>query len=116
MMTREKIKKEIMKIIHFFANPRLVLCIGIGWLITNGWSYIMFAIGTLLQIHWMIAVSGAYLIFLWFPFTPEKIVTVIIGMFLLKRWFPNDKQTLGVLHELHQKAREKWKNRKQEKK
>ena len=114
-MTKEKIKEKLLIILQFFANPRLLLCLGIGWIITNGWSYVMLAIGTIFQIKWMMAIAGAYMTFLWFPFTPEKLGTVIIAMFLLKRLFPNDTKTLKILHDLHQKVKDAWKNRKAKK-
>lgn len=98
---REKLKK----IVQFLLNPRLLLCVGIAWLITNGWSYLMFGFGTYFGVGWMIAVSGAYLAFLWLPISPEKIVTVAIAIGLLRLLFPNDTKTLGVLHNLYEKAK-----------
>ena len=100
-------KKKIKVIVQFILNPRFLLCFGIAWLITNGWSYIVLAIGTLFQIPWMITVSGAYMALLWFPFTPEKLITLIIAMALLKWLFPNDQKTLGILKELYAKTKEK---------
>lgn len=97
------IRKTAEKIIQFLLNPHLLLCVGIAWLITNGWSYIMFLLGTYWQIGWMIAVSSAYLAFLWLPVSPEKIMTVLIAMALLRIFFPKDQKTLGVLKELHKK-------------
>lgn len=96
---RATFKRRMKKLARFLLNPRLLLCIAIAWLITNGWSYIMFAVGTALQIDWMVAVSGAYLAFLWFPFSPEKIVTFAIAIAIaLLRWlFPRDQRTLAVL-------------------
>ena len=102
-MKNRKIKKFFITLAHFLFNPRLLLCFGLAWLITNGWSYILFGIGSFFQIGWMIAVSSAYLAFLWLPVSPEKIVTVAIAMVLLRRLFPNDKKTLGVLRKLHKK-------------
>lgn len=102
---KEKIKNFLKKAIMFLLNPRLLLCFGLGWLITNGWSYILFVLGTWLRIGWMIAVSGAYLTFLWLPISPEKIVTVAIAMWLMKVLFPNDTKTLGVLREMHAKLK-----------
>lgn len=116
-------KEKLKKILWFFANPKLLLCLGIAWMITNGWSYIFVAVGTALGIGWMAAVGGAYLTFLWVPFTPEKILTVIIAIFLLRKLFPNDEKTLKILIDLFEKvkasereAREKWKKRRAEKK
>ncbi len=99
-------KEKIKKIIQFILNPRLLLCFGIAWLITNGWSYVLFTIGTYCEIGWMIAVSGAYLTFLWLPISPEKIVTVAIAILLLRLLFPNDEKTLGILKEMSRKAKE----------
>ena len=103
----EKCKSALKKTLQFFFNPRFLLCFGLGWMITNGWSYVMMALGLFLQVDWMIWVSGAYLTFLWLPISPEKIVTVAIAVFLLKWLFPNDTKTLGVLLSLRDKVRQK---------
>lgn len=110
---KEKLKKMLKKTVSFLLNPRLLLCFGIAWLITNGWSYILFFVGTSLEIPWMIAVASAYLAFLWVPFTPEKLVTLAIAIFLLKVLFPNDEKTLGILKDLHVKLKEKIKGQKE---
>lgn len=104
----KKIRHWVKEIVQFILNPRLLLCLGIAWIITNGWSYILIAIGTACDIPWMIAVSGAYMAFLWFPFTPEKILTVIIAMFLLRKLFPNDVKTLKKLRDLRAKYHAEW--------
>ena len=108
-------KEKLKKILQFVLNPRLLLCVAIGWLITNGWSYLMFGFGTYFGIEWMIAVSGAYLAYLWFPMSPEKIATFAIAIALLRFLFPNDTKTLGVLRELHQKAKDVIRRRKKNK-
>lgn len=82
---------------RILLNPRLLLCLFIAWMITNGWSYILFALGMMLKINWMRIVGGAYMSFLWLPFTPEKLVTAIIAITLLRLLYPHDQQTLGVL-------------------
>lgn len=102
---KEKIKNFLKKAVMFLLNPRLLLCFGLGWMITNGWSYVLLAVGTWLQIGWMIAVSGAYLTFLWLPISPEKIITIAIAMWLMKVLFPNDTKTLGVLRESYAKLK-----------
>ena len=112
---RKMIKEKLQKIIEFILNPRLLLCFGIAWIITNGWSYILFAIGTYYNIGWMLAVSGAYLTFLWLPISPEKLVTVAISIALLRFLFPNDKKTLAVLIDMKNKVKEAVKRKKEEK-
>ena len=87
------IKKWIMVIL----NPRLLLCLFIAWMITNGWSYVFVALGALLDITWMAVTGTAYMSLLWVPFTPEKILTVVISIFLMRVIFPKDKKTIGVL-------------------
>ena len=104
-LTGEKLKHNLKKTWQFIANPRLLVCLLIGWMITNGWSYVMFAVGTICEINWMVAVSGAYLAFLWLPISPEKIVTFAIAIALLRWLFPNDEKTLAVLRGWYEKAK-----------
>ena len=108
-------KRLIVKILQFILNPRLLLCFGIAWMITNGWSYVMLAAGTWLGVPWMIAVATAYLTILWLP-SPEKIVTCAIAIVLLRILFPHDKYTLGVLQDMRRAAIDAFKNRKKKKK
>ena len=113
---KETIKMRLKRIVQFLLNPRFLFCFGIAWIITNGWSYILFGLGTYFEIGWMIAVAGAYLAFLWFPFSPEKIVTVLIAIFLLKRLFPRDQKTLAVLMKMKAKIKTAIANRKNKQK
>ena len=94
------IKQKIKKAVQFIINPHLLICFGIAWLITNGWSYLLFGIGTYYDIGWMAAISGAYLTLLWLPISPEKIVTVAIAIGLLRIIFPRDEKTLRVLTDM----------------
>ena len=102
--SKENVKKKLKKIARFIFNPRLLLCLGIAWMITNGWCYVFAALGTQLDITWMTVVGVTYAGLLWIPFTPEKILTVIIAIFLLRVIFPNDKNTLAVLKEEFEEA------------
>ena len=114
-LTGDKLKQNLKKALQFIANPRLIICFMIGWLITNGWSYILFGIGTYLEIPWMIAVSGAYLAFLWLPISPEKLVTFTIAIALLRWLFPNDQKTLAVLKGWYAKAKSAIRTRRERK-
>ena len=114
-LTGDKLKQNLKKALQFIANPRLILCFMIGWMITNGWSYILFGLGTYLGIEWMIAVGGAYMALLWLPFTPEKIITCAIAIALLRWLFPNDKKTLAVLRGWYEKAKAAFRARKERK-
>lgn len=110
---QKKTKNRLKKAVMFITNPRLLLCLGIAWIITNGWSYVLFAMGTLFEINWMLAVSGAYLAFLWLPISPEKIATVAIAVGLLKFLFPGDQKTLAVLVRMKEKVKAAVRKRKE---
>lgn len=93
-------KNKIKKVIEFLLNPRFLLCFGIAWLITNGWAYLMLALGTYFSFGWMIAIASGYLTLLWLPISPEKIVTVAIAIGLLRLLFPGDTKTLKKLRDM----------------
>lgn len=98
---KEKLCATLKKWLLFFLNPRLLLCLLLGWMLTNGWSYLFAAFGS----GWVRAVGLAWLAFLWFPFTPEKIVTVALAILFLRLLFPHDEKTLAVLREEYARAR-----------
>ena len=108
-------KQKIIKIVQFLLNPRLLLCLAMAWMITNGWSYILMAVGTYFEIPWMMAVAGAYLAFLWLPISPEKIVTFAIAIALLRWLFPNDQKTLAVLKRWRDRAKAAIRRRRERK-
>lgn len=103
------LKHKIVVILQFLLNPRFLLCFCMAWMITNGWSYVFFALGLLLDIPWMTAVGGAYLAFLWLPISPEKIVTIAISIQLLRWFFPNDQKTLKILKDMYAKLKHQTK-------
>ena len=70
LFSREKVMRQFRDWKRIMFNPRLLLCLFIAWMITNGWSYIFFGLGTFLKIGWMQWIGGAYLSLLWLPFTP----------------------------------------------
>lgn len=108
-------KQTIIKLFWLIFNPRLLLCFGIGWMITNGWAYLLLGLGLFMNSPWMTSVATVYLTALWFPFTPEKIITLIIAIWLMTILFPNDQKTLAVLREELKKAKEMIKRHKNNK-
>jgi hypothetical protein len=109
----KKIKEIVKKTLRLVFNPRFLLCFGLAWIVTNGWSYILLAVGALCEIGWMMAVAGAYMAFLWLPFTPEKLLTLALAILLLRWLFPHDEKTLGVLREMRDRLKNKHRARKQ---
>lgn len=111
-----KFKRLIKKLIKCALNPRFVLCFGIAWMITNGWAYILLGVGAFFNIGWMTATAGAYIAFLWLPISPEKLITIPIAIGLMRWLFPKDKETLGMLRDLSEKAKNELKLGKKHKK
>lgn len=105
-------KKTLKRWVQFFLNPRLLLCFGIAWMITNGWCYVFILLGAWLKIGWMATVGTAWASLLWIPGTPEKLVTLIIAMFLLRWLFPGDEKTLKRLREERLRLQTAWQRRK----
>lgn len=99
----KRLRGWIRKAAAFCANPRVLLCFGIAWMITNGWAYVFVAVGTYLQIKWMAAAGAGYLAIIWMPFTPEKAVTAALALILLRVLFPKDKHAFNVLKRIKQK-------------
>ncbi len=108
---RETVKAVVSKWLGLLLNPRFLLCFGLGWMITNGWAYVMLGFGVLFDIGWATAVAGAYLTLLWIPMTPEKLLTLAIAILLLRWLFPGDEKTLGVLRETLLKTRVSFQKR-----
>ena len=109
---RINIKSKLKKLVEFILNPRFLLCFGLAWMITNGWCYIFIAAGSSYGIEWMFYVGTTYLAFLWLPITPEKIITIPLAIAFLKVLFPKDQQTLAVLEQMYQKAKDALKGKK----
>ena len=110
---REKLRKLCKIILQFVLNPRLLLCFGIGWIITNGWAYVLLGMGTVLENEWMIGIAGTYIAFLFLPFTAEKVITFAIAVMLLRWLFPNDEKTLGILKQGYADVKEIFQTKKQ---
>lgn len=106
-------KKTLRRWVQFFLNPRLLLCFGLAWMITNGWCYVFILLGTWLGISWMLVVGSAWAGLLWLPGTPEKLVTLLIAIFLLRLLFPGDEKTLKLLHEERQKLHRLWRRQRE---
>lgn len=111
---KERIRGFIKTALQFVLNPRLLLCFGIGWMITNGWSYVLLGLGTWMENEWMIGIASAYLAFLWLPVSPEKLVTFAIAITLLRWLFPNDTKTLGILKQAYADLKQTFRQKKQQ--
>ena len=100
-------KEFLKKVKMLLLDPRLLVCVGIAWLITNGWAYAALGVGTYYGITPLISIAGIYLAILWSPFCLEGIFTAVIAVALMKRLFPKDKQALVLLEEMQTDLREK---------
>lgn len=66
-----------------FLKPTLAISFLIAWFITNGWAYLLVAIGS----GWLRGLALTYIGLLWLPFTPEKIITIPLALFIQKKFF-----------------------------
>lgn len=100
MKIKESWKKKLRVWRKLIFNWRFLVCFGLAWLITNGWSYLLFGLGLLLDSAWMTGVGGAYMAFLWLPVSPEKIATLAICLFLVRVLFPKHNRRIRAEVEL----------------
>lgn len=91
---KDSVKAKIKLWLKLIINWRFLVCFGIAWMITNGWSYIFIGCGTIFNIPWMLWTGTTYLAFLWLPWSVEKIITFAIALFLVRKLFKNHKDEL----------------------
>ena len=91
---KDTIKQKIKLWMKLILNWRFLVCFGLAWMITNGWSYILLIVGLTLELKWMSGIALSYITFIWLPVTPEKIITVSIALFLVRWLFPKHNQEL----------------------
>ncbi len=107
----KKTQKMLITVKNFLLNPRLLLCVGLSWIITNGWAYIFVLLGIRYKISWMAKVAGVYIGILYSPLCVEGILTIAISIFLLKKLFPDDKYTLKLLNVYSRKLKLEFKKK-----
>ena len=107
----KKTQKMLITVRNSLLNPRLLLCVGLSWIITNGWAYIFIFLGIKLHIGWMAKIAGIYIGILYSPLCVEGILTIAISIFLLKKLFPNDKYTLKLLNVYSRKLKLEFKRK-----
>lgn len=107
----KKTQKMLITVRNFLLNPRLLLCVGLSWIITNGWAYIFVFLGIRFKIGWMAKVAGVYIGILYSPLCVEGILTIAISIFLLRKLFPKDKYTLKLLNVYSRKYKLEFKKK-----
>jgi len=80
----KKIKKLLLKCIDW-AKPyftwKMLPCLILAWIITNGWAYIFIILGSKLGINWMTIAGTTWATILWMPWTLEKpLVTIPLSL------------------------------------
>ena len=75
---------------YLLHNSKVLSCLLLAWMITNGWAYVAWGISTVFKIGWLFTISSSYLALLWLPATPEKIITVFIAYHLVKTLYPQE--------------------------
>lgn len=55
-----------------YLKLKMIPCLFISWVITNGWAYVFVAIGPALGWSWMTIAGSTWIAILWMPWTLEK--------------------------------------------
>lgn len=90
----QKLKNKIKLYFKLLLNWRFLVCFGLAWMITNGWSYLFIVLGRIWNLAWMVWIGTTYLAFLWLPFTVEKVITIAIAIFLVRKLFKKHRVEL----------------------
>ena len=77
-----------------FMKPTLAISFMLAWFLTNGWAYLLAALGT----GWVRAVALTYISILWLPFTPEKLITIPLSLFIQKKLFIKKEKIYDYKH------------------
>lgn len=93
-----------------WARPYLTLkmipCLLISWLITNGWAYVFAALGPVLGWSWMTVAGSAWIAILWMPWTLEKPLITIPLACLIYRLIYREKFVKKVVNDVNRQTKE----------
>lgn len=72
-----------------WARPYLTLkmipCLFLAWVITNGWAYVFVTVGPILGLRWMTIVGSTWIAILWMPWTLEKpLITIPLACLIYR--------------------------------
>lgn len=94
-------------VIYFrpFLRVTFLISYGMGWIITNGWTYVVLGAGIVFHKPVLIKVMTAYIGFLWMPWCTEGIITIAIALVLQEKLFSKDAKTKAELLRMQEEAR-----------
>lgn len=55
-----------------YLTLKMIPCLLISWVITNGWAYVFVVLGPVLGWSWMTIAGSTWIAILWMPWTLEK--------------------------------------------
>ena len=55
-----------------YLTLKMIPCLVISWVITNGWAYVFVVVGPILGWSWMTIAGSTWIAILWMPWTLEK--------------------------------------------
>ena len=76
-----------------YLRPSIIVSFGIAWLLTNGWAYILAAVGS----GALRSLAVGYLALIWLPSTPEKIITIPLALLIQKTLFKKKRFPFGSI-------------------
>ncbi len=68
-----------------YLTIKMIPCLLIAWVITNGWAYLFVVLGPTLGWSWMTIAGSAWIAILWMPWTLEKpLVTIPLACLIYR--------------------------------
>lgn len=55
-----------------YLTVKMIPCLLLSWMITNGWAYIFIIVGPIIGANWMTISGTAWMVILWSPLAAEK--------------------------------------------
>lgn len=81
----KKFIKGIWEWVKPYGTSKMIPCLIIAWIITNGWAYVFIALGPRIGATWMTIAGTAWATILWMPWTLEKpLITIPLSLLIYR--------------------------------
>lgn len=89
-----------------YLTIKMIPCLVISWVITNGWAYVFVLIGPVIGWSWMTVAGSAWIAILWMPWTLEKPLITIPLACLIYRLIYREKFVKKVVNDVNRRIKE----------
>lgn len=89
-----------------YLTLKMIPCLLISWVITNGWAYVFVVLGPVLGWSWMTIAGSTWIAILWMPWTLEKPLITIPLAGLIYRLIYREKFVKKVVNNVNRQIKE----------